>query len=55
MKCFEIKLQGKEEIIDLTKLPKQKLDEMLGWLLEYENYELCSVIKNVYEGNNENP
>jgi len=45
MKVFEIKLEGKEEVIHLNKLTKDELQNMINISLRCENYEMCAHLK----------
>lgn len=44
MKSFTVNLEGKSEIRTL-----KELNTMLNYMIENENYEICSVIKEVID------
>jgi hypothetical protein len=51
MNKFEIILEAKEEEINLKKLPKKELQNLIEIALEYENYEMCAYLKKIIDGN----
>lgn len=46
MKIIEISLEGRTEEIKLNELSKNELEHMLEIAIDFENYEMCSHLKN---------
>jgi hypothetical protein len=42
---YKITLEAREVLIDLKKLDTLKLENMMQFALEFENYEMCSFIQ----------
>ena len=49
---YVITLEGGEEVITLRELDTTKLKEMMQIALEFENYEMCSIIQKIINDKN---
>jgi hypothetical protein len=49
---YVITLGGREEVVDLRELDTSKLKEMMQIALEFENYEMCSIIQKIINNKN---
>ena len=49
---YVIKLEGREELINLRELGTTKLKEMMQIALEFENYKMCYVIQKIINHRN---